>query len=54
MATFALASAVIGTDLSLINNVLKSQENVLIVFGKVSKKFSKITFTGNRTLATEP
>ena len=28
----------IGTDLSLINNVLKSQENVLIVFGKVSKK----------------
>ena len=44
----------IGTDLSLINNVLKSQENVLIVFGKVSKIFSKITFTGNRTLATEP
>ena len=41
----------IGTDLSLIKNVLKSQENVLIVFGKVSKNFSKISFTENRTLS---
>ena len=41
----------IGTLLSMIKIVLKSQENVQIVFGKVSTNFSKIAFTGNRTLS---